>query len=97
MEWWISRLCEEFHCLPSQALREWQEAPDGLLETIVEMRAFAATKAAYDAATDKESMPKSPLADLVKELDFGRADRTIAARAERWLERRKQSQEEERG
>ena len=38
---WLSRLSEEFGCLPSAAIREWQRAPDGLLERIIEARHYA--------------------------------------------------------
>lgn len=37
---WISRLCEEFGALPSQILREVAMAPSGLLEEIIETRAY---------------------------------------------------------
>lgn len=73
-EWWIGRLCEEFHCLPSQALREWLRVPAGLLESIIEMRAYAGAKARY------EFDPKATggLAQLVKELEFELAAEEIA-------------------
>ena len=74
--WWIARLCEEFGCLPSQAVREWQTAPDGLLEEIVEMRAYVKAKVAYEQAQQMDEGParqrvmRDPLVQLVQEHDF---------------------------
>lgn len=45
----MSRICEEFHCLPSEALREWLTAPCGLIEEVLEARHYAAAKAMVDA------------------------------------------------
>lgn len=68
LEYLLGRLCEEFHCLPSAAWREWQALPAGFLETILEFRAYARAKAAYDARGQKTYEP--PLTDLVLEHDF---------------------------
>lgn len=46
-EHFLGRLCEEFHCLPSAAWREWLALPAGTLETIIEYRIYAAAYAAY--------------------------------------------------
>lgn len=73
----IGRLCEEFHCLPSQAWREWQRVPAGFLETVIEMREFAKVKQAYDA---NPAGVAGPLADLVRAFDFERAAALIEAR-----------------
>ena len=70
VEWFLSRLCEEFHCLPSEALKEWEHAPCGLLETIIKMRAFAVTKAMCDRAKKAEDRPDTPLAHLLTEIEF---------------------------
>ena len=80
IEWWGARLCEEFHCLPSQALAEWERAPCGLLETIIEMRAFAAMKAALDRAETLKERPTGRLADLVADIEFARAAALMEAR-----------------
>lgn len=49
-------MCEEFHCLPSAAYREWLTAPAGLLDDILDMRAYAALKREYDGLkTAKEA------------------------------------------
>lgn len=82
-EWWVSRLCEEFHCLPSQALREWWAAPVGLLETILEYRAFAAAKAIVDAADRLEDIPQTPMTTLVQEVEFALAKQRRTSRSRR--------------
>jgi hypothetical protein len=74
-------VCDEFPCLsPSTALREWQRLPVGLLEAVIEARAYGRLKAAYDAATTTEAraaLPASPLLDLVKVITFERAQAEI--------------------
>jgi hypothetical protein len=73
----MSRLCEEFYCLPSQAYAEWERlqgtALSDLLIEILETRAYAAAKQATDAATTAEArkaLPKTELFGLVKEITF---------------------------
>jgi hypothetical protein len=66
----ISRLCEEFHCLPSAAIREWRRAPLGLLETILEMRQYVTAKRIYEQARSAADLPASPLITLVRTFDF---------------------------
>lgn len=67
---WLGRLCEEFHCLPSDAYREWLTAPAGLLEEILEMRAFARAKEIVDAAKTAQDIPRGRIFDLVKQIAF---------------------------
>jgi hypothetical protein len=67
LEFIIGRICEEFHCLPSAAWREWRNLPAGFLETILDDRAYARAKATYDA---KGQRYEPPLTDLVTEHDF---------------------------
>lgn len=63
----ISRVCEEFQCLPMAALREIQEAPYNLIADIVDVRGFIRTKEALDRATpgSKIEPPTGPMADRV--------------------------------
>lgn len=74
--WWISRLCEEFGCLPSQAMREWLTAPDGLLEEIVEMRAYVKARRNYETAQGMDDGPAKrkvladPLVQMVMAHEF---------------------------
>lgn len=70
---WIGRICEEFACTPSVALRELEVLPDGFIEQLIEARAYAATKRACDAATSRKERPTGPLADLVTEIEFALA------------------------
>lgn len=76
VEWWINRLCEEFPGrLPSEVLREWERAPSGLLETILEMRAFAGVKRHADTAKTQAEMPQGPLSDLLLEIEVEEIER----------------------
>lgn len=70
MSFWIARLCEEFHCLPSQAWREMQDVPTDALIEILEARAYAQAKGQYDAAKNKQDVPQTPMVQLVKRIDF---------------------------
>jgi hypothetical protein len=62
----LSRICEEFTCLPSEALRELRRLPVGLLEDVMEARAFAAVWAQIDRAKDKDDIPQSPMRRVVE-------------------------------
>jgi hypothetical protein len=57
-------VCEEFHCLPSQAVAE-MEANDELVFDVIESRAYLRTRAALDAAKDEKDVPDSPMLDWV--------------------------------
>lgn len=77
-EHFLGRLCEEFHCLPSVAYREWLEAPAGLLETIIEYRAYRQAKAAFE--TSPKTAGDSPLVQLAKEITFDLVQEEIVGR-----------------
>jgi len=64
IEWIISRVCEEFHCLPSQAEAELDN-PDSIALEIIQLRAYAKTKAQIDRAKSEDDMPDGPMVDLV--------------------------------
>jgi hypothetical protein len=59
--------------LPSQALREWDRAPTGLLEDIIEARAYARAKAIYT----QNPMAEGELVQLVKVIEFELAQKEI--------------------
>lgn len=86
-EWWVSRLCEEFGCVPSVAMAEIRRVPAGLLEDIVELRAYARAKQAYDAAETAEARDRlvqtSALADLVEDIEFTIQTEALARRKAR--------------
>lgn len=78
---WIGQFCEAFHCLPSQAYREWLLVRDGLLEEIIEARAYANAKRIVDSATTataRKRLPRDGLFGLVSEIEFGLARKAIA-------------------
>ncbi len=78
-EWIVSRICDEFGCLPSVAIREMEETPAGLLWTILDMRAYARAKADIDRAKEDDSaeIEYSEMHDLVEEMG-AEADAVIA-------------------
>jgi hypothetical protein len=51
--WLISRICQEFSCLPSDAARELDEDPEHLALEIIDYRGYAAAKFAFDHTKDK--------------------------------------------
>ncbi len=64
----ISRVCEEFHCLPSQAIEEMEAAPLNLVFDIIALRAYAETKHRIDTAKSDSDLPRSALVDTVIEI-----------------------------
>jgi hypothetical protein len=78
LEFVVGRICEEFHCLPSAAWREWLTLPAGFIETILEYRAYSRAKAAYDRRAGGSD--DSPFTDLVIEHDFQLFQAAHAAR-----------------
>jgi hypothetical protein len=80
---WIDRLCVAFHCRPSEAYREWQDAPPGLIEEILNSRAYADAKSMYDRLGEydektRKKLMDDPLMQRVKAVDF-----ELAARAQK--------------
>ncbi len=67
--WLVSRVCEEFHCLPAQAEQELDRDFDGVLE-VIELRAYAQTRARLMSAQNEEQAPKGKMADLVMDIEF---------------------------
>lgn len=70
MEWLISRVCEEFHCLPADAVRAIDEDEDDLIFPIIELRGFV--HAHHDlttaAETSREISTPSPMHRRVLQL-----------------------------
>lgn len=67
----ISRICQEFNCLPSEAARELMEDPEQLVFSVMEARSYMACKEAYDSTTSEtddklEPWLDSPMLELVK-------------------------------
>jgi hypothetical protein len=79
--WWVSQVCELFPGrFPSECLAEWARSPVGLLEDIAEMRAFAAVWRQAEHARTAAEMPQGPLADLLREIEFGLAAEELSQR-----------------
>lgn len=66
-EWVVGRVCDEFHCLPSQAIRELETEPQRLAETIMMLRSYANLKDAVDRriSGQKVDIPDGYLLRLV--------------------------------
>lgn len=82
--YWISRVCEEFQCLPSEAERELRRQPVGWIEEVIEARHYAKAKEVYDRAPNKADVVKNdPLLRLVEENEYDHAKALIVRRRER--------------
>ncbi len=70
LELLVSRVCQEFNCLPSEALREIEEGPAGLVWRVIEMRDFArAVQVVEQAERDPGvEVEVTPMVELVNEL-----------------------------
>jgi len=82
---WLNRICEEYHCRPSEAWQEWVEAPVGWLEELIEARAYMAAKATYDRLSDYDAQARArvmsqPIMQLVKDVDLGIAQAELERR-----------------
>jgi hypothetical protein len=68
----ISRICEEFGCLPSQAERELITDPSRAVITIMEMRSFARAKEQIDRHSKERqgSAPTGPSVELVHSIQY---------------------------
>jgi len=67
------------------AYREWLIAPAGLLEEIIEARAFESAKGIYDRLSDYDEktrmkLMRDPLMQLVREIDLAIAAEEIKKR-----------------
>lgn len=82
--WRVSRYCEEFHCTPPVAKRELEEDPERMGEQILQLRAYAAAKRAYDDHCERGSrageLPTGPFMAEVVRNDFLVKQRRAAQR-----------------
>ena len=60
-EWLIGRVCEEFHCRPSEALNE----DFATVMQIMTRRAYRDAKAVLDNTDNEKDLPNSPVLDEV--------------------------------
>ena len=62
----ISRICEEFHCLPDQAEALWLDDEQGRVAEILTLRSYARAKSEYDMVGGKiEKLEQTPVMDEV--------------------------------
>jgi hypothetical protein len=66
-EHFIGILCDEFHCLPSQAWAELQRLPVGFLQQVIEYRRYAAAYAANQV--DPKGWQQSEMRQLAMEIE----------------------------
>ncbi len=64
-EWIVSRICEEFHCRPTEAMQELRDDRWRLTFAILEMRAYAHAKHRLDTAKPGDVLDEVPLMDEV--------------------------------
>jgi hypothetical protein len=69
LAYYVSRVCEEFACVPSVALAEVDRLPAGFLEDVIEARSFGV---AYDIVqrSEPKDIPDTPMVKLVQEIDL---------------------------
>ena len=65
-EWLISRICEEFQCLPSEAINE----PLLLCLRIIEQRAYARAKDIVDHTEKASDLPNNAMVEMVQDIEF---------------------------
>ena len=61
----MSRVCEEFGCTPSAAIRELEDGPAELIWDILALRSYAQAKRTVEQAKKEADVPPSPWVDLV--------------------------------
>lgn len=64
-QWVISRICEEFGCLPSQAVRELGDHDATLVFDILDMRAYVRAKQTVDAAQSAADVKPTLMTQMV--------------------------------
>lgn len=67
--WVVSRICEEFSCLPSEAVNELEKDGRKLLFPIMNMRVYAAAKRRLDDMKPGENLDGVPMIDVVLRTD----------------------------
>ena len=63
--WIISRICEEFHCLASEAIRELERDYRKLVFEILKMRVYAASKHRFDHMKKGDNLDDVPMIEEV--------------------------------
>jgi hypothetical protein len=64
----LSRVCEEFRCVPSVALEELENDVDGLVFKIIGLRAYARAKGEYEAGLKEKDLSRRPTGPLIDEV-----------------------------
>lgn len=64
-DWIIGRVCEEFGCLPTAAVRELETDPEQRVLRIMRLREYARARAAIDRAQSAAEMPTGRMVEWV--------------------------------
>tara|TARA_R110000824_G_scaffold77787_1_gene196620 strand:- start:720 stop:977 length:258 start_codon:yes stop_codon:yes gene_type:complete len=67
--WVVSRICEEFGCLPSEAIRELETDTRKQIFQIMQMRAYANAKHRLDTMKPGDNLDDVPMIDRVLKND----------------------------
>jgi hypothetical protein len=66
----VSRVCEEFGCLPAAAEHALDNDPSQMILTIMKLRSFARNKEVYDNCKSRKDLPQNGMMDLLLEIEF---------------------------
>lgn len=55
--------------MPTEAMREMEEAPTGMIKDILELREYSRAKQIIDNAQKEEDIPNNPVIDMVFEIE----------------------------
>ena len=69
-------MCEEFNCLPAEAIDALENDVGGLIFKILDIRSYLKAKQIYDS-TSMNERPKTPAMDKVSEITMGLARERI--------------------
>jgi len=69
-------VCEEFHCLPAEAIEAIENDIDGMLFKILDVRIYSQAKHIYDT-TPMDKRPKTTAINKVSEITMGLARERI--------------------
>ena len=67
--WIVSRICEEFGCLPSEAVNELEVDVRKHLFQIMQLRSYAAAKRRFDDMKPGENLDDVPMIETVLKND----------------------------
>ena len=79
--WIVSRICEEFHCLPDEARRAMDDDYNGSIFKIIDMRGFANAKQRIDQA-DSKNVPTDKQAVKYLQIEMGLVGKELGVKTD---------------